>query len=68
MNKRAPRPLVLLLHGWGADGNCFCQVVFNSSGYVQSNRYAVVLLTAGGSWDGAQTVIDRMAQVVLPVP
>jgi hypothetical protein len=54
--------------GWGADGDCFCQVVFNSSGFVQSNRYAVVLLTAGGSWYGAQAAIDRMAEAVLPVP
>jgi hypothetical protein len=52
--------------GWGADGDCFCQVVFNSSGFVQS-RYTVVLLTAGGSWDGAQQVINHMAQVILPV-
>lgn len=53
--------------GWGADGDCFCRSVFNSTGYVDGGRYAVAMLTAGGSYGRyAMTTLNGMALRLIP--
>lgn len=53
--------------GWGADGDCFCRAVFNSTGYVDHGRYAIAMLTTGGSYGRyAMTTLNGMALRLIP--
>ena len=53
--------------GWGADSNCGCTTVFNSTGYVDGTRYAVALLTSGGAYgQHAMATLDGMARILMP--
>jgi hypothetical protein len=53
--------------GWGADSNCFCTSVFNSTGYVDHDRFAVAMLTSGGPYgQHAMVTLDGMARRLMP--
>jgi hypothetical protein len=53
--------------GWGADGDCFCRAVFNSTGYVDHGRYAIAMLTTGGSYGRhSMTTLNGMALRLIP--
>jgi hypothetical protein len=53
--------------GWGADSNCFCTSVFNSTGYVDHGRFAVAMLTSGGPYgQHAMVTLDGMARRLMP--
>jgi len=49
--------------GWGDDDDCLCHSVFNSTGYIEGDRYAVAILTVGGSYGRyAMTTINGVAR------
>jgi hypothetical protein len=53
--------------GWGTDDDCFCHTVFNSTGFVSGDRYAVALLTSGGSYGThAMDTLTQMARDLMP--
>lgn len=53
--------------GWGADSNCGCTTVFNSTGYVDGTRFAIAMLTSGGAYGRhAMTTLDGMARRLMP--
>lgn len=53
--------------GWGADSNCFCTSVFNSTGFVDHGRFAVAMLTSGGPYgQHAMVTLDGMARRLMP--
>jgi hypothetical protein len=62
----AGRPFAIK-QGWGADSNCSCVSVFNSTGFVQHDRFAVAMLTSGGSYGRhAMTTLNGMARRLMP--
>jgi hypothetical protein len=46
--------------GWGDDGDDSPNAVFNSTGYVQDNQYAVAILTDGPSSDYGTAISDTV--------
>ena len=55
--------------GWGDDGDDSPNAVFNSTGYVDNDEYAVAILTDGSPWTyGAaiSSVVTQQAQALLP--
>lgn len=55
--------------GWGADGDDSPNAVFNSTGYVEANRYAVAILTDGSPWtygDAISSVVTQQARALMP--
>ena len=54
--------------GWGADDDCFCHTAFNSTGFVTGDRYAVAMLTTGGSYGThAMDTLTGMARMLIPL-
>ncbi|MDQ1738842.1 MAG: hypothetical protein QOE53_494, partial [Pseudonocardiales bacterium] len=51
--------------GWGGD-NAAGQPAYNSTGLVNGDRYAVVILTQGGSYGGIPGVLTAEAKLLMP--
>ncbi|HEX8096315.1 hypothetical protein [Jatrophihabitans sp.] len=56
--------------GWGQDDDDWAQASdFNSTGYVNSDRYAVVILVKGPPWEynsGTPAAVTRIAKTLMP--
>ena len=51
--------------GWGND-NAAGQPAYNSTGFVNGDRYAVVILTQGGSYGSIPGVLTAQARLLMP--
>lgn len=49
--------------GWGEDDDCFCHAVWNTTGFTDSARYAVVIMTSGPS-STYNSPISRMVTAI----
>jgi hypothetical protein len=67
--KRAD-PKAAIKQGWGQDDDDWAEASdFNSTGYVNSDRYAVVILVKGPPWEynsGAPAAVTRIAEALMP--
>ena len=55
--------------GWGTDGDDSPNAVFNSTGYVDADRYAVAILTDGSPWtygEAISSVVTQQARALMP--
>lgn len=55
--------------GWGDDGDDSPNAVFNSTGYVDNDEYAVAILTDGSPWtygEAISSVVTQQAQALMP--
>ena len=55
--------------GWGSDGDDSPNAVFNSTGYVDGNQYAVAILTDGSPWtygEAISSVVTQQAKALMP--